>query len=193
MSKQPLLSGFETLFASQNDRITTNDIRDFPNLSRDALTRHGKWFGLSGEYLVDSILLRFGIYTSQLPEMLPADRIVYHPTGDLRLQIKTCCRARGGYFHFALSKGYHRSPTGVKRYEDADFDLVALVALSEIVVKVSANRQQSQRIAISEIATLRADPCASLESAIDELAQAGSSVTGLMPASLLIGGGAHDQ
>ncbi|MGK8235411.1 hypothetical protein ACLGGT_14735 [Roseovarius sp. MS2] len=193
MSKQPLLSGFETLFASQNDRITTNDIRDFPNLSRDALTRHGKWFGLSGEYLVDSILLRFGIYTSQLPEMLPADRIVYHPTCELRLQIKTCCRARDGYFHFNLTKGYHRSPTGVKRYETDDFDLVAMVALSENAVKFSASRQGSQRIAISEIQALRTDPCASLERAIDDLRLTRPSVTGLMPASMLNGGGDYEQ
>lgn len=193
MSKQPLLSGFETLFASPVDNTPTNDIRDFPNLSRDIMTRYGKWIGLSGEYLVDSILLRFGIYTSQLPEMLPADRIVYHPTGDLRLQIKTCCRARDGFFHFNLSKGYHRSPTGVKNYEDADFDLVALVALSENAVKFSANRQQSQRIAISEIETLRADPCGSLDLAIDDLSLKRPGANGLMSASLLNGGGGHEQ
>lgn len=85
MSKQPLLSGFEALCASQIDNAPTNDIRDFPNLSRDTMTRYGKWFGLAGEFFVDSILLRFGIYTSQLPEVLPADRIVYHPRADLRM------------------------------------------------------------------------------------------------------------
>ncbi|ARE81963.1 Hypothetical protein RAK1035_3293 [Roseovarius sp. AK1035] len=189
MSKQLLLSGFETLCASQIDSTHTNDIRDFPNLSRDTMTRNAKWFGLSGEFFVDSILLRFGIYTSQLPEVLPADRIVYHPRADLRMQIKTCCRARDGYFHFNLSRGYHRSPTGVKPYETNDFDLVALVALSENAVKFSADRQGSQRIAISEIETLRADPCASLEQAIDDLGFAGGKAPGSSLSPTLGGGG----
>lgn len=193
MSKQPPLRGFETLFASQVDKTAIEDIRDFPNLSRDIMTRYGKWIGLAGEHLVDSILLRFGIYTSQLPEMLPADRIVYHPRGELRLQVKTCCRDRNGFFHFNLSKGYHRSPTGVKRYETDDFDLVALVALSENAVKFSASKQGGQRIAISEIQALRADPCASLDQAIDDLSLARPSTNGLMSASMLNGGGAHDQ
>lgn len=193
MSKQPLLSGFETLFASQIDSTPPHNIRDFPNLTRETMTRNAKWFGLSGEYLVDSILLRFGIYTSQLPEMLPADRIVYHPRGELRLQIKTCCRDRNGFFHFNLSKGYHRSPTGVKRYEMDDFDLVALVALSENAVKFSASRQGAQRIAISEIQALRADPCASIDRAIDDLRLTRPSATGLMSASMLNGGGGHEQ
>lgn len=169
MIKQPPLSGFEELLSSPPPK-QTDDIRDFPDLSRGTITRNAKWFGLSGEYLVDSILLRFGIYTSHLPEMLPADRIVHLPEGgNLRLQIKTCCRPRNGFFHFNLTKGYHRSPTGVKRYEDTDFDLVALVALSENALKFTADRRQSQKISLDEIYALRADPCESLESAIADL------------------------
>lgn len=49
MSKQPLLRGFEELFSSPP--TSTDDIRDFPDLSRNTMTRHAKWFGLSGEYL----------------------------------------------------------------------------------------------------------------------------------------------
>jgi hypothetical protein len=125
---------------------------------------------LSGEYLVGSILLRFKIYTSHLPGMLPADRIAHLPDGNnLRLQVKTCCRPRNGYFHFTLAKGYHRSPNGVKRYADSDFDLVALVALSENAIKFTADRNQSQKVALDEIHALSADPCASLERAIDDL------------------------
>ena len=102
--------------------------------------------------------------------MLPADRMIHLPGGDnLRLQIKTCCRPRNGFFHFSLTKGYHRSPTGVKRYEDTDFDLVALVGLSENTVKFTSDRRQSQKISLDEIYALRADPCESLERAISEL------------------------
>lgn len=192
MPNQPPLSGFEELFSSYPPP-PTDDIRDFPDLSRATLTRHAKWFGLSGEYLVDSILLRFGIYTSHLPEMLPADRIVYHPAADLRVQIKTCCRPRNGYFHFSLTKGYHRSPTGVQRYAPDDFDVVALVALSENAVKFTTERQRSQKLSVGEIARLRADPCASLERAVADLGFFASSDSGAVPALTLDGGVAHDQ
>jgi len=191
--KQPPLSGFEALFASQAANTSSGDLRQFPKLSRDTLTRNAKWFGLSGEHLVDSILLRFGIYTSQLPEVLPADRIVYHPYGDLRLQIKTCCRPRSGYFHFSLTKGYHRSPTGIKSYALDDFDIVALVALSENAVKFTAGRQQSHRIALSEIDALRRDPCGSLEQAMDDLRLSTASPSLAVLASSLREGETHDQ
>lgn len=125
--------------------------------------------------------------------MLPADRIVYHPNGDLRLQIKTCCRSRDGYFHFTLTKGYHRSPTGVKRYEDSDFDLVALVALSENAVKFTAERHQSHRVAVSELTALRTDPCASLERAIDDLGLSDGTMSEATPAALSEEGAPHDQ
>lgn len=181
MPKQPPLSGFEELFSSQTPR-SNQTLRDFPNLSPDMLTRNAKWFGLAGEHLVDSMLLRFGICTSELPEMLPADRIVYHAGFNLSLQIKTACRPRNGYFHFSLTKGYHRSPTGVKSYDQDDFDLVALVALSENAVKFTADRQQGHRIALAEIKTLRSNPCASFERAIEDLGLANANADVAMQA-----------
>lgn len=168
MTRQPLLSGFEEVLSSKPS-TTTNDIRDFPNLSRRTLSQHAKWFGLAGEYLVDSILLRFGFCTSPMPEMMPADRLLCLPEGPLRLQIKTCCRPRDGYFHFSLTKGYHRAPGGIRPYEPDDFDLVALVALSENAVKFTLERQASHRVACSEIAALHQDPCASLQRALEDL------------------------
>lgn len=181
MPKQPLLRGFEELFSSQTPR-SNQTLRDFPNLSRDMLTRNAKWFGLAGESLVDSILLRFGIYTSDLPEMLPADRIVYHAGCNLRLQIKTACRPRNGYFHFNLVKGYHRSPVGVRHYDPDDFDVVALVALSANAVKFTSERHQAHRIALSELEPLRADPCRSLERAIEDLGLANANADVAMQA-----------
>ncbi|QFT99833.1 hypothetical protein FIU85_21115 (plasmid) [Roseovarius sp. THAF8] len=169
MKKQPPLRGFEELFASEEPSSCSEDLRNFPNLSRDTLTRNAKFFGLAGEYFVDSILFRFGHHTSGLAEMLPVDRMVYCSNNVLRLQVKTACRPRNGYFHFNLKKGYHGSPSGVRNYEPGDFDLVALVALSENVVKFTADRHQSHRIALSEIEKLRARPCASFEHAVADL------------------------
>ncbi|MDD9725956.1 hypothetical protein PVV74_10865 [Roseovarius sp. SK2] len=169
MKKQPPLRGFEEMFASEEPSSRSEDLRDFPNLSRDTLTRNAKWFGLAGEHFVDSILFRFGLPSSDLPEILPADRIVYCAGVGLRMQIKTACRPRNGYFHFSLMKGYHRSPTGVRHYDQDDFDIVGLVALSENVVKFTTDRRQSHRIALSEIESLRATPCASFDRAMKDL------------------------
>ncbi|MEQ8255231.1 MAG: hypothetical protein RKE52_04530 [Marinovum algicola] len=176
MKKQPPLRGFEELFDSE-EPSNSEDLRHFPNLSRDTLTRNAKWFGLAGEHFVDSILFRFGLPSSDLPEILPADRIVYCAGVGLRMQIKTACRPRNGYFHFSLMKGYHRSPTGVRHYDREDFDIVGLVALSENVVKFTTDRRQSHRIAISEIEKLRARPCASFEHAVADLGLLDASAT----------------
>ena len=168
MKKQPPLRGFEELFDSEEPSYS-EDLRDFPNLSRNTLARNAKWFGLAGEHFVDSILFRFGLHSSDLPEMLPADRVVYFSGVGLRLQIKTACRPRNGYFNFNLVKGYHRSPTGIRHYDREDFDIVGLVALSENVVKFTTDRRQSHRIAISEIGKLRASPCTSFMHAMEDL------------------------
>lgn len=71
--------------------------------------------------------------------------------------------------NFHVLKGYHRSPTGVRHYDQDDFDIVGLVALSENVVKFTTDRRQSHRIALSEIESLRATPCASFDRAMKDL------------------------
>lgn len=190
MTKQPLLSGFEDLFSCSPPQVS-DDIVNFPNLSHDTLTRYAKWFGTAGELFVDSTLLRFGIHTSHLPEMLSADRIMYHGENALRLQIKTCCRARNGSFHFSLSRGYHRSPGGVTGYAESDFDLVVLVALSENAIKFTADKRRSQSISLREIEGLREDPCASLNLALADLGLSGIGTS--IAAHQSDGGAPHDQ
>ncbi len=168
MSFQPLLSGLDALSEPQTPP-PGHALRDFPNVPRQALSKNAKWIGRAGELLVESVLLRIGLVSAQLPEFMPADCIVYHPVAFLSVQIKTCSKPRDGAFRFNISKGYHRSPNGVRRYDRGDYDLLALVALSENVVKFTADRQQTQSFQCAEIAKLRAYPRRSLDDALEEI------------------------
>lgn len=168
MTFQPPLVGMEELFAPifppQNE-----DLRHFPNVSSDALKIHGKELGRAGELLVESTLLRLGHQTISVAEHLPFDCVVLHPHRLVRIQVKTAARPRKDCYNFNISKGYHRSPGGVRRYEATDFDLLALVALSDNVVKFSAERGRSQSIGLDEISSLRQRPCTTFEAALEEL------------------------
>lgn len=184
MLRQPVLAGFEDLF-EPGPAALRPDLWDFPNVSTEALHANAKWIGLAGESLVDSTLLRFGIYTTPLPETLPADRLLhYRPDLPLRLQIKTASQPRACGYCFNVMHGYHRTRSGVRPYEAEDFDLVALVLLPENVVKFSSEKRPSQVVSFREIDQLRRYPRRSLDRALDELgltAQAESSPAPLMP------------
>jgi len=168
MTFQPPLNGLEKLFEPQIPPLG-HDLRDFPHVPRRALSANAKWIGRAGELLVESVLLRIGLVSAQLPEFMPADCIVYHPDALLRVQIKTCSKPRNGAFHFNISKGYHRSPTGVRRYDRGDFDLLALVALSENVVNFTADRRQAQSFSVADVSELRDHPRRSLDDALETI------------------------
>ncbi len=168
MTFQPPLVGLEDLFAPifppQN-----LDLRCFPDVSSDALKAHGKELGRAGELLVESTLLRIGLSSVSVAEHLPFDCVLLHSDGLIRIQVKTAARPRNACYNFNISRGYHRSPGGVRDYADTDFDLLALVALSDNVVKFSADRRRSQSVGIDEVGTLRQQPGASFHRALEEL------------------------
>ncbi|SFO38477.1 hypothetical protein SAMN04487859_13711 [Roseovarius lutimaris] len=176
MTFQPPLSGLEKLFEPQIPP-PGHDLRDFPHVPRRALSANAKWIGRAGELLVESVLLRIGLVSAQLPEFMPADCIVYHPDALLRVQIKTCSKPRNGAFHFNVSKGYHRSPTGVRPYDRSDYDLLALVALSENVVRFTADRRQTQSFLVADVPGLRAYPRRSFDDALEGIGLASCDAT----------------
>ena len=148
------------------DSARAADLWSFPDLDRDTLCHHAKILGLAGEHFVDSMLLRFGLLPLPLPEHSSADRLVLHPEAVLKLQIKTATAERNGSWSFSICKGYNHSPSGLRPYNASDFDLLALVVLPENVVRFTRERRPTQRITRPEIASLRADPRASLEEAL---------------------------
>ncbi len=168
MTYQPTLAGLEEIFRRPLTPPQP-DLLQFPEIDTETLRYHGKQFGRAGELLVESTLLRFGLQSVSLPEHLPFDYAVLHERGLIRVQVKTASRLRDGRYHFTISKGYHRSPAGVRGYSQADYDLLALVGLSENVVKFTADRRRSQSIGVEEIEELRRRPGASFEYALEEL------------------------
>ena len=168
MTYQPLLDGFEEVFHAPLSE-PHHDLLQFPKLDAETLRYHGKQFGRAGELLVESVLLSVGVQSVGVAEHLPFDCVVFLSQGVLRVQVKTATRPRANCFNFNISRGYHRSPAGVRRYSDGDYDLLALVCLSENVVKVSADRQRSQLVGIEEIEGLRRRPGSSFESALADL------------------------
>ena len=182
MTHQPLLSGFEELVHPSSAPLQ-QDLLQFPEIDPDTRRFHGKQFGRAGELLVESVLLSLGVQSVGVAEHLPFDCVVFLGQGVLRVQVKTATRPRSGRFNFNVSRGYHRSPAGVRRYSENDFDLLALVCLSENVVKFSADRRRSQTIGVEEIAGLRRRPGASFENALSDLEvdQMGPAPAGPLP------------
>jgi len=182
MSHQPTLVGLEEVF---NRPLTTphQDLLQFPDVDTDTRRYHGKQYGRAGELLVESVFLSLGLQSVGVAEHSPFDCVVFLEQGVLRVQVKTVTRPRGGCFNFNVSRGYHRSPAGVRKYSDNDFDLLALVCLSENVVKFTADRRRSQSIGVEEIAALRRQPGASFEAALADIGvdQMPPAPVGLMP------------
>ncbi|WP_339638982.1 hypothetical protein [uncultured Sulfitobacter sp.] len=168
MTYQPLLVGFEDVFDAPSIE-PHHDLFQFPEIDAETLRSNGKQYGRAGELLVESVLLSVGVQSVGVAEHLPFDCVVFLSQGVLRVQVKTATRPRANCFNFNISRGYHRSPAGVRRYSDGDYDLLALVCLSENVVKFSADRQRSQLVGIEEIERLRRRPGASFEAALSEL------------------------
>lgn len=181
MTYQPPLAGLEDVFQLQLPAQNT-ELLQFPQIDAETLRRNGKLFGRAGELVVESVLLRLGLESVSLPEHLPFDYAVLHERGIIRVQVKTASRPRDGSFHFSISRGYHRSPGGVREYSREDFDLLALVGLSEDVVKFTADRRRSQMIGMDEIEDLRRRPGASLERA---LADVGVDQRPLSPSNIM--------
>lgn len=179
MTYQPPLRGLEDVFRSDLP-VQNTELMHFPDVGSDTLKHHGKLIGRAGELLVESVLLRMGLPSISPAEFMPVDFFVFHTNDILRVQVKTAARAKSGSYQFNISHGYHRSPRGVRRYAETDFDLLALVGLQDNVVKFSADRKRSQSIGMDEVDRLRRCPGKSLERALDALGvvQAGVPAVG---------------
>ena len=182
MPYQPTLAGFEDVFCPDLP-AQCKKLLHFPHVEPSVLKHHGKELGRAGELLVESVFLRLGLQSVPLAEHLPFDCVVFHGPGLIRVQVKTAARPRGDCYHFNVSRGYHRSPAGVRQYAAGDFDLLALVGLTDNVVKFSADRQRGQVIGVDEVDRLQRRPGASFEQALEDLGivQTGSPAAGPMP------------
>ena len=104
----------------------------FPDITTRDRQQHARALGLAGEALCDSLLLRYGLLSLVPPDHLPYDRLIMTGGAQARLQIKTSAVPTGGLWCFTMKKGYQGSVVGTRPYAPGDFDIGALVCLSEV-------------------------------------------------------------
>jgi hypothetical protein len=167
MPFQPDRPGFSS--PARPEPALSNALEAYPDVSARTICRHAKRIGRAGEFLVDSILTRYGDLILSAPEDQPFDRVIRRGGQLVTLQIKTSARAVDGFFKFSMKKGYAGSPKGIRSYGANDYDIAALVALPENVVLFSADRRESHRISLDQISGLRAHPRASYLRALEEI------------------------
>lgn len=170
---QLMLPGFAPLPEPRRHAASAGEAREtlaaYPDLPAADLCRHAKRLGKAAELLVDSLLMRLGERVLPVDEHEPFDRILWLPGRPLRLQVKARHRCSGHAWLFNVTRGYGRSPEGVRPYGDDDFDILALVVLPEGVVKFVLPGAAHHRIHRREIAGLRARPRDSLDAALSAL------------------------
>ncbi len=167
MTPDPFLPGFGPHHDAIGIDGAYHDLEHYPSVNPQIIMSHAKTIGLSGELFVDSLLIRHGLTVLPVPESMPFDRLICIDDRHVKIQIKTTTRSRHGYYSFTLQKGHYRSKRGVQRYASDDYDVAALVILPENVVFFSADYRSSHRIAVREVAFLRANPLVSFRRAID--------------------------
>jgi hypothetical protein len=172
-----------------SDDACDTSLWDYPDCPTEILNRHAKRIGTSGEQLFDSFMTRFGLQAHALSEAHSADRLLIVGNVGLYVQIKTTTHPHGGIYRFSASRGYNRSPGGVRAYEAGAFDLLALAVLPENVIAFTTSRRMYQGIAATAIPALRARPRDTLEEALRALGvPIPGEVTGAGPHAPVTGG-----
>jgi len=169
MAIQPSLPGLAPPCRAKPARTARAALARYPDVLRDDLCTHAKILGLAGEHLVDCVLAMLGERVIPTPEHEQFDRIVWLDQRLLRVQIKTRHVLGAGGYVFNVRRGYQRGPFGTRPYDPQDFDVLALVALPEFVVKFTAEWRPSHVVSIAEIPRLRRQPRASFDTALNAL------------------------
>ena len=182
MAIQLILPGLSLPAATGPSATTTrSDLWHYPHLDTETLCAHACALGAAGEALVDSLLLRYGLIPLPVPPGFAADRLVLCAGHLLRLQVKTTSSLQEAGYCVNAQRGYRGAPQGRRDYGPADYDILAIVVLPEMVCRFSTDLRSRHRIAPGEIAGLRADPRASLAEALLHLGLDPDPGDGLAP------------
>jgi len=169
MPYQPSLPGLFAPCAPARVSNLFDTLLHYPDISAELTCARAKELGQSAELLTDSLLARLGIPCANFAEHSPFDRMIWIGSACLRLQIKSRHKTGEGGYRFDIKKGYQRGPHGTRPYSRDEFDLLALVALPENVVKFTSVWSTSHVIRPDEIPGLRARPGRSLVLALEAL------------------------
>ncbi|MBK5944878.1 hypothetical protein CCR83_00050 [Rhodobacter veldkampii DSM 11550] len=168
---QPFLPGLTMPPRPTETRDARVALARYPDITTEDLCRYAKFLGASAELLVDSLFMRFGERVFPMPEHERCDRALILPDrAPIRIQVKTrhSVTACGDYV-FNLRQRSERGATGRGPYDSCDFDILAMVVLSEGVVRFTADWHLRQIIHASEIPELRRHPRRSLDAALARL------------------------
>ncbi|MHA7888712.1 PDDEXK-like family protein [Roseicyclus sp.] len=168
---QLLLPGIILPTRPAEPRDARDALAAYPDMSTADLCRYAKWLGASAEMTVDALFLRLGERVFPAPEHERHDRVWILPDGTpLRVQVKTRhTRTPAGDYLFDLKQASERGATGRGPYSATDFDILAMVALPEMVVRFTADWQTRHTIYANECPALRRHPRASLDEALMRL------------------------
>lgn len=182
---QPFLPGLTMPPRPTETRDARVALARYPDMTTEDLCRYAKFLGASAELLVDSLFMRLGERVFPMPEHERFDRALMLPDGTaVRVQVKTRHSVSvGGDYVFNLRQRSERGATGRGPYDSCDFDILAMVVLSEGAVRFTADWQLRQVIYRSEIAELRRHPRASLDEALARLGHA-DAIPGGRPGTL---------
>lgn len=171
---QLLLPGFIPPERPAENRDARGALATYPDTPVQDLCRHAKILGRAAELLVDSTLMRLGERVYPADEFERHDRTLMLPDGTpLRIQVKARhSRTDTGAYVFNLKQRSARGATGKGPYLPEDFDILAMVVLTEGVVYFTADWQTRHVIEPGEIPALRRSPRASLDAALARLGHA---------------------
>lgn len=171
MPQQPLLPGIILPIRPPEPRDAREALATYPDMTSEDLCRYAKWLGAAAETTVDALFLRLGERVFPAPEHERHDRVWILPDGTpLRIQVKTRhSQSSTGAYVFDLRQRSARGSTGKGPYLPGDFDLLAMVLLSENVIAFTAEWQTRHVIEPGEIPALRRHPRATLDAALMRL------------------------
>lgn len=146
-----------------------HDMRTYPNVEPNIISRNARAVGQAGENLVDSMTTRHGLVLARVPDGLSTDRLLQLPGRALTVQIKTRTKPVKHSYVFAMRKGYRRSPAGQRAYAAGEVDLAACVILPLNFVYFCAAKTSRIRVNSEQIRRFQATPLASLDIALRDI------------------------
>lgn len=145
------------------------DLRDYPFIDAAAKCRHAKLLGASAEFLVASVLCRYGRETWTGPDGSAVDRLIQVLDRPVKIQVKHTSTIKKSSYSFSMTRGYRNTGSGLRPYDAVDFDVAALVVLPLNAVYFTAEKRDRYRVGQAAIEAALQHPLQSFEQALADL------------------------
>lgn len=146
------------------------ELWNYPNVQTNALRSNAVPIGRSGEFLVQSILIRHGVACYYGGDFLGTDLRIQSFIGDVSIRVKTTTYPRLDYYRFTMRRGNTRSNLGLRPYDNSELAISALVILPLNAVYFTSDVSICQSVHTSSIPRLVRSPKESFLRALISLA-----------------------